>query len=1685
MNRQIGKASGVTNRSEMASKKQLKIFRDPCFRHFPESSKRNQRSNFQQLNLSKLQKAKRCGIANEEIAKMYQDSASDSSSSDENIPTRSLPSREEKFPAQFSNSAYFPVYNLIQTNEENKFLKSSGLKLDYPVYPEPKLFHLQSKNFSRSCQGVNKLSLLPDQNFSELKKPIFKSDTKKTFPSKSQSAVDGWSDLLRKSFSTYTLDGSASMGLETAVASKTQMSSSVTGAPGTREEESVMMEQLRPQMQRLAMERDSLEKRLCQIQREKSSLQSEFETKLESQAQRYEERITELHAVIFDINKRYDQLHGDTIREEDEEFLDEIDEENEDATSNSNSSASAAAAFNLNLAPTSSSRHQSCNNTTNATPHTSHTQFPTRTSPQAHLTQRNVRNQQEKPDHQSAANSSYKAGFGGVVTTYNTSNSSPLNMNNSSANNGNAVIASETITATGSPILVPQNSSAFTSIPNQKRKPSPLPSVSSPSNNNSSKDNINANINNNNIHKHQVLQNQQPPLHQRLGQRTQSPTTATNTGQQFTTGQINSSSNRPTSITVDSNNRRHQAVEHFQRSMTEKRSAPESSGARDVIVGDEDDGDPYTAEVDALDTCSTSTHCLESPHCCDTFERTLASHGISPCTAAQHNEDSCAASDQHHHILLNLSSSNGAINCAADSGPDCNFNEIALSSRNKRQHHDLEALSTDFDMVMSVDNDVMSNHCRFDFECDSTCINDEERLMPTSTGAVTGSGGGVGDDRRSDKRVSATSADLLTDDDSLILAIERQTAMACRELAKLEFSNLSRPPQSNLNSASRTHSKQNLTSNSITNSATGAWEEKLRLKNDMITNLDCQLNKFRKENDDLKKFVNILGVEKQEMLKRIEEMKKELLSVGGKRNEETETSFNSSTMPNKLQLSKISKANSKPSNNSDSTRSLNLTAQESSSTAERQNSTICGTKINLRPSNSDCQKSSLSSTTIDSSDVGNNEKCKEKNSNANNDSSTGGDTTPLADDRLIELELHLNKSVSKVDRMQSEIDLLQLTLEESKSTSERLALLCGKYESNTTALRIALDYADLCVEALESLLALGASGSTVDYSSLGVSGAGGSRRSPRLPNATSNPLTYSVLGEFSDCEDEYAMLGIKSYVEEEEERLSVKERLQTSRRHAETVAKTILSHLDTTFAKANRVICGENNPNSTTNASTSLLNSPSRPPNTTDNQLQQNQSKLGGGGGGSGSTHSRVSSFNCGGSNVDDSSSQDRTSTTSSTTSGATSVASDWSKLDENRLRDYIRQLKTETAQVRLTVVELESIYMDPEFATTQMKRKRDLEEQQQLMSISNSNGAVINNNNNSSLSLDECQRRERLKQESDMLAAFESQRQDLEYAVLTQELMTLKEEKAELRAQMYLIEKEKKQMNSLKLSQEAQLNAYSVQIDHLKQQLEQQQQQNNKNNTSNSAEHQSQTGSDSGANQKLSSSSSTNSNHGSAGGGAGGKIGGQQSNALSAFTQSPRSAFSTLSSSASASKSEPVSGSEHNCSFSVATPIITLEQLSSVAGGHLGAAATDHHHTTGARAGLHSERTGGVGQSGASSAAVAAVESAAKKREEKLKARIQELVNALETLSKHCETKDRQSSEYMADLKRANSALISAYDKAKKKHSSRLKKLEVQMKAICERHDTTVKVLRQRITLLEESEKTKHGRAPPSETSL
>lgn len=67
------------------------------------------------------------------------------------------------------------------------------------------------------------------------------------------------------------------------------------------------------------------------------------------------------------------------------------------------------------------------------------------------------------------------------------------------------------------------------------------------------------------------------------------------------------------------------------------------------------------------------------------------------------------------------------------------------------------------------------------------------------------------------------------------------------------------------------------------------------------------------------------------------------------------------------------------------------------------------------------------------------------------------------------------------------------------------------------------------------------------------------------------------------------------------------------------------------------------------------------------------------------------------------------------------------------------------------------------------------------------------------------------------------------------------------------------------------------------------------------------------------------------------------------------------------------------------------------------------------------------------------------------------------------------------ADLPVPPSNLVAAYEKAKKKHQNKLKKLEAQMMAMVERHETQVRMLKQRIALLEEE----HSRAHTNETAL
>ncbi|XP_067295896.1 colorectal mutant cancer protein isoform X2 [Pseudorasbora parva] len=288
-------------------------------------------------------------------------------------------------------------------------------------------------------------------------------------------------------------------------------------------------------------------------------------------------------------------------------------------------------------------------------------------------------------------------------------------------------------------------------------------------------------------------------------------------------------------------------------------------------------------------------------------------------------------------------------------------------------------------------------------------------------------------------------------------------------------------------------------------------------------------------------------------------------------------------------------------------------------------------------------------------------------------------------------------------------------------------------------------------------------------------------------------------------------------------------------------------------------------------------------------------------------------------------SSNSHTSTTSST---ASSCDTDFSRDDEQRLKDYVQQLKNDRAAVKLTMLELESVHIDP--LSCELKPRGD------------------------------------------------SQRLDLENAVLMQELMAMKEEMAELKAQLYLLEKEKKAVE-LKLStREAQEQAYLVHIEHLKAEVEEHQEQRRR---------------------------SLNSTSGSS------------------------------------------TGGKDNCGKdSGDSPAISVCDLRSLSDSDLAA-----------------ELTGAL------------------RREKKLKGRVQELVSALERLTKSSEVRHQQSAEFVNDLKRANSNLVAAYEKAKKKHQNKLKKLESQMMAMVERHETQVRMLKQRIALLEEETARPHT----NETSL
>jgi len=319
-----------------------------------------------------------------------------------------------------------------------------------------------------------------------------------------------------------------------------------------------------------------------------------------------------------------------------------------------------------------------------------------------------------------------------------------------------------------------------------------------------------------------------------------------------------------------------------------------------------------------------------------------------------------------------------------------------------------------------------------------------------------------------------------------------------------------------------------------------------------------------------------------------------------------------------------------------------------------------------------------------------------------------------------------------------------------------------------------------------------------------------------------------------------------------------------------------------------------------------------------------------------------------------------RTSTGSSQNSACTDTLS---KDEEHRLRSYIKRLKTESGIYKGTVVELE-LFHEYESVCTD----------------------TDNNNATAAAGDTPCAHADTRTHELNV---------DIEAAVTLQEMQALKEERAELKHRIYLLEKEKRALELKMSSYEAQEQAYIVHIEHLKSEVKEQ-------------------------------------------------------------IQSKKKLLKEV-------RKGMVGPSGY--------PLQQLPQDEEA----MSTATSDSGHTL---------SEGSVNNNNYHGDEMPQDLVEATRRERKLKTRIHELVDTLEKLSKNSEVRHKQTAEYISDLKRANGALVTAYEKAKKRHASRLKKFEQQLVAMAEKYQMQVAALKEQIADLKESPCTP-VMTVPTETSL
>ena len=286
---------------------------------------------------------------------------------------------------------------------------------------------------------------------------------------------------------------------------------------------------------------------------------------------------------------------------------------------------------------------------------------------------------------------------------------------------------------------------------------------------------------------------------------------------------------------------------------------------------------------------------------------------------------------------------------------------------------------------------------------------------------------------------------------------------------------------------------------------------------------------------------------------------------------------------------------------------------------------------------------------------------------------------------------------------------------------------------------------------------------------------------------------------------------------------------------------------------------------------------------------------------------------------------------------------------------------------------------------------------------------------------------------------------------------MAMKEDKIEWKNRVFLLAKEKSVLDLKLNSKEAQERAFVAHVDHLKAEVRDLKAQIAKINATTTTTTMSRTNnSTEGATTTTIHSGSSDTTRGTGGSGSGsGDGGGSASNGLS-----------------DARRKGSVNGSQPSTNGEVDVGALIVDSLQT---------PLHHHHqhrerqlTRDAQAGVEiaSDANGGGprdDQSGRSTLPSAGELTEALRREANLKARVDELVTTLEKLTRNSEARHQQSADFVDDLKRANAALVAAFEKAKKKHVGKVKKMEAQIQAMSERHESVVDVLKQRIALLEE----------------